>query len=175
VRVTRSSDASISKYGIVSPAVISNFSIYQYGLFDISSCRIFTCGVKKSWNFLWNFSIFHCAKIVKFYITTRISESSTFKFHVEVFAFHRIKMHISKTLKKTWPLKFRLGLSHMAIASLNIVYYVVIVSKLKTWYRIITIARRGGGNYCPQGPNCFLSFLPPSKFVIFYFIVLRMS
>jgi len=39
---------SISIYRIVSPAEISKFSIYRYQLFDLSSCRIFTCGVKKS-------------------------------------------------------------------------------------------------------------------------------
>ena len=38
----------IVSYRIVSPAEISKFSLYRYRLFDISSCRIFTCGVKKS-------------------------------------------------------------------------------------------------------------------------------
>ena len=70
------------------------------------------------------------------------------KFHVGALAFHQsVKMHISKTLKKTWPLKFKSAKSMHFTYILNIdidiaifcKYRIDIVSKFEKWHRSITI------------------------------------
>jgi len=95
----------ISIYHIVSPAEISKFSIYRGINFwmDISSCWIFTYGVKKSWNFHWNFDwIFLCEKISSnFRLLQTCQNFRKQSFDARALAFHRsVKMHIGKTLKK---------------------------------------------------------------------------